>query len=130
MTARIRGNAVSKVVFYLDGRRLRTVRRADRTGIGRAIGMAAHRRIDRAMVEAGAATDAAERLPRFGVGEHGEDLPALARGRLISRVYADGEPSVRLVRQRHSSRNRLMLISAPPMPAATNAVTLMLSLSV
>ena len=32
MNARVRGSAVRKVVFYLDGRRLRTVRQPDRAG--------------------------------------------------------------------------------------------------
>ena len=32
VNARVRGSAVRKVVFYLDGRRLRTVRRPDRAG--------------------------------------------------------------------------------------------------
>ena len=66
LAAAAEGRGVGQVARLLDADQLRRQHRADRAGIDPAIGMAADRAIDRAMVHAGAAADAAQHVLHLG----------------------------------------------------------------
>ena len=71
LAAAAEGRGVGQVGRFLDAQQLRRQHRADRAGIDPAIGMAADRAIDRAMVHAGAAADAAQHVLHLGAQHRG-----------------------------------------------------------
>ena len=71
LAAAAEGRGVGQVGCLLDADQLRRQDRADRAGVDPAIGMAADRAVDRAMVHAGAAADAAQHVLHPGAEHRG-----------------------------------------------------------
>ncbi len=69
LAAPAKARSVGQVARVVDACELRRQHRAHRPGIDRAVGMAADRAIDRAMIEAGAAADTAQHVGEL-VAEH------------------------------------------------------------